>query len=224
MTDLQGKDVEFFGKITASMTHEFKNVLAIIKESAGLMEDITQIAPLSDSRHQEKLDNALKTIKNQLNRGMELSTVFNRFAHTPDKSVAEINLHHLAGQVVTLSERFARLKHITLTVAPEGESDTSLAVTGSPVWLQMAVYLAIECGLKILPAESAITLTSEIHDGKKSIRLDFAPGQADAADAGELAGTVDELPGWAELSQLMQTVDGAAGWLDLAPGIRLTFE
>ncbi|MCP3901564.1 MAG: sensor histidine kinase, partial [Desulfobacteraceae bacterium] len=33
----------FFGKITASITHEIQNVLAIIKENAGLMEDFLLI-------------------------------------------------------------------------------------------------------------------------------------------------------------------------------------
>ncbi len=220
MTELQGKDVEFFGKITASMTHEFKNVLAIIKESAGLMEDITKIAPLSDSRHQEKLDNALKTIKNQLNRGMELSTVFNRFAHAPDKSIAEVNLHQLAGQVVKLSERFARLKRIRLEVAPESQSDTSLNVTGSLVWLQMAVYLAIECGLNSLPAESVITLTSESHEGKKCIRVQCT---GEASDPAQLAEAFKDNSSWVELEKAMQALGGIAGWLDNAPGVRLIF-
>ena len=38
------KELEFFGKITAGITHEMKNVLAIIKKSAGLMEDIMSLS------------------------------------------------------------------------------------------------------------------------------------------------------------------------------------
>ncbi|MDZ7831243.1 MAG: hypothetical protein U5L07_05795 [Desulfobacterales bacterium] len=221
MSELKGKDVEFFGKITASMTHEFKNVLAIIKESAGLMEDITKIAPLSESKHQEKFDNALSTVKNQLNRGMELSTVFNRFAHSPDKPQTEINLKDLAERVVTLSERLARLKHITLTAAPDDKADKALNITGNPVWAQMAVYQAIECCLNQLSPECEITLTSSSIDGHKGIRIDCANVQTDAA---EFCRSLENAEHWQELESVMEAVNGRAQTSEKGPGIRLLFD
>ena len=33
--------LQFFGKVSASIAHEIKNVLAIINENAGLLEDLT---------------------------------------------------------------------------------------------------------------------------------------------------------------------------------------
>ena len=221
MSGVNGKDVQFFGKITASMTHEFKNVLAIIKESAGLMEDITKIAPLSDSKHQEKFDNALATVKNQLNRGMELSTVFNRFAHSPDKPQTEINLKDLAERVVTLSERLARLKHITLTAAPEDKADKTLNITGNPVWAQMAVYQAIECCLNQLPPECEITLTSRMIDGTKGIFIDCANIQSDAA---EFCQSLKASENWQQLESIMTAITGRAQTSEKGPGIRLLFD
>jgi len=221
MSDIEGKDIEFFGKITASMTHEFKNVLAIIKESSGLMEDITKIAPLSESQHQEKFDNALKTIKNQLNRGMELSTVFNRFAHAPDRSTAEINLKDLAEQVVTLSRRFARLKHLTLKVAPEGEHDGNLHIKGNPVWLQMAVFTGIECCLNILPPESGIILASQSRQGRKCIRIDCT---GNAKDKDQLSASLESEQSWKDLNGIMSVLGGHIEWLENASGFELIFE
>ena len=34
-----GTGLQFFGKMTASISHEIKNVMAIINESAGLLDD-----------------------------------------------------------------------------------------------------------------------------------------------------------------------------------------
>jgi len=220
MNDIEGKDIEFFGKITASMTHEFKNVLAIIKESAGLMEDITKIAPLSESRHQEKLDNALKTIKNQLDRGMELSTVFNRFAHSPDKSVTEINLANLAEQVVTLSKRFARLKHITLKAAPAEETQPNPRISGNPVWLQLAVYTGIECCLNALGAGSVVSLASESFQGENCIRLDCTDA---SGDADQLPPAIKAAQAWEELEAIMKALGGRIQWLENSSGFRLIF-
>ncbi len=221
MSGINGKDVEFFGKITASMTHEFKNVLAIIKESAGLMEDITKIAPLSDSKHQEKFDNALATVKNQLNRGMELSTVFNRFAHSPDKPRAEINLKDLAERVVTISARFARLKHITLTAAPGDKADKSLNITGNPVWAQMAVYQAIECCLSQLPPESEITVTSRMIDGHKGIQLDCTNVQTDPAGFCE---SLKNAGHWQELETVVAVMDAHVQTSDKGPALMVVFD
>jgi hypothetical protein len=33
--------LQFFGKMSASISHEIKNVMAIINENAGLLEDLT---------------------------------------------------------------------------------------------------------------------------------------------------------------------------------------
>jgi hypothetical protein len=40
----ENRKAAFMGRITAGVTHEMKNVLAIIKESAGLMEDFLKIS------------------------------------------------------------------------------------------------------------------------------------------------------------------------------------
>jgi hypothetical protein len=40
-TDSLGRQgLQFFGKISASVSHEIKNVLAVIGENAGLLEDL----------------------------------------------------------------------------------------------------------------------------------------------------------------------------------------
>jgi len=43
--DINGENaLKFFGKMTASISHELKNVLAIINENAGLLEDLCAMA------------------------------------------------------------------------------------------------------------------------------------------------------------------------------------
>ncbi|MFW5958169.1 MAG: hypothetical protein ACOCQ0_03330, partial [Desulfosalsimonas sp.] len=111
------KTLAFFGKMTANLTHEFKNILAIIQESAGLMEDIMAISPLAQEKYQERFNKSMATIKKQLQRGMELATRFNRFAHAPDHTNAEMDLGETIDHFCTLTERFARLKYITLEPA-----------------------------------------------------------------------------------------------------------
>ena len=44
MPDSKENEIVFIGKITASITHEIKNVLASIKELTGLMEDLVSMS------------------------------------------------------------------------------------------------------------------------------------------------------------------------------------
>ena len=124
------REVAFLGRITAAFTHEMKNVLAIIKESAGLMEDLLALTPGPAFPHRDRFARSLTTIQAQTKRGVELSNRLNRLAHSSDKEVARVDLNDILEQVIILSERFARLKGVSLQLYPHGEA---LSVVVSPV-------------------------------------------------------------------------------------------
>ena len=118
MDKCEDKEVAFFGKITAGITHELKNVLAIIRESAGLMEDIMSISPEAIISYQEKFENSMEKIKDQIKRGVELTDRLNKFAHSTDEAIAKIDLHATIEQLVALSQRFVGLKNVVLKADP----------------------------------------------------------------------------------------------------------
>lgn len=147
MTDIHQNEIAFLGKITAGATHEMKNVLAIIKETSGLIEDLFALTPQT-SVHQEKIQKALTTIGTQVRRGVALSTRLNQFAHgtdTPVRPISPIEAVHL---IVELAGRFARLKDVALTVRPPSPGDPGDRLTTRPIRLQMALLAAIECWLE----------------------------------------------------------------------------
>jgi len=86
------KEAAFMGRITAGVTHEMKNVLAIIKESAGLMEDLLALSKDASFPHREKFSSVLSKIRNQVARGVDISTRLNAFAHSPDRRPADVDL------------------------------------------------------------------------------------------------------------------------------------
>ncbi|MEA1946209.1 MAG: hypothetical protein U9N83_02770, partial [Thermodesulfobacteriota bacterium] len=79
MNKCTDKEVAFFGKITAGITHELKNVLAIIRESSGLIGDIMSISPEAIIKYQEKIQNSMVRIKDQIERGVNLTDRLNKF-------------------------------------------------------------------------------------------------------------------------------------------------
>lgn len=158
MKETAEKELAFFGRITAGFTHEMKNILAIIKESTGLMEDLLALTKEAPFPHWDRFSHRVKVIQQQVQRGVELAARLNRFAHSADEAVARVDLNELAEQLTRLSERFARLKDVVLKASP---AESSPALVTSPVDLQMAVFTLMESCWNQLPAGSEIELRVE---------------------------------------------------------------
>jgi hypothetical protein len=182
-TDL--REVAFFGKITAAFTHEMKNVLAIMKESAGLMDDLLSLSQNAAFPHKERLIRALETMEKQAKRGIELSSRLNRFAHSADEPFATLDLPEILEQIISLSERFARLKQVTLTLNPP---EKAVSVVLPPMRLQMAIFACLEwCWGLLTPGESICLSCGQ--SGKEAI-IRFtcqSSGNIEEAIAGSLS-------------------------------------
>ncbi|MFP4158776.1 MAG: hypothetical protein ACLFQ9_04890 [Desulfobacterales bacterium] len=189
------KTMAFFGKMTANLTHEFKNILAIIQESAGLMEDIMAISPLSREKYQDRFNNSMATIKNQLHRGMQLASRFNKFAHAPDQTHAQMDLDETVDHFCTLTERFARLKHISLQAGKGSPPGANL--TTNPVLLYMALFYSLESCLSVLPANSAISIAPAETNGKQAVEIICTGEKAPSAE--EFFEGLRQSDSWGEL-------------------------
>ena len=104
----------FFGQVSASFTHEMQNVLAIIRESSGLLEDLFAFAGPKDWAHLEKFNRSLQGIQNQVSRGLELMKRLNRFAHAPDLKWIKTDAWVHAELMVCMCQRFAVMKKVVL--------------------------------------------------------------------------------------------------------------
>lgn len=155
MTENSQNEIAFLGKIAAQVTHELKNVLAIIKEASGLMEDIISISPEAATLHQDKIQNSLTRIKDQVKRGVELTGRLNKFAHSSYESPAEIDLYTMIEQIVALAVRVARNRKAVLKVYPP---DQSIYIVTCPVRLQRTLFECIECCLNLLDSGGQINI------------------------------------------------------------------
>jgi C4-dicarboxylate-specific signal transduction histidine kinase len=154
--DRDVREVAFFGRITAAFTHEMRNVLAIIRESAGLMEDLLALSQNDSFPHKERFVRSLTAIGTQAKRGIDLSGRLNRFAHSTDEAEATVDLNQTLEEIVFLCERFARLKGVTLSLIPYAKA---LPVVTFPIGLHMAVFGCLECCWDRMAAGGNISLT-----------------------------------------------------------------
>lgn len=205
MNKSTAEEAAFMGRITAGVTHEMKNVLAIIKESAGLMEDILALSKDRDAPESERFTRVISNIKQQVERGVDLATRLNAFAHSPDTRPAEVDLNILLDQVTRLSQRFARLKRVTLSITPQPEPVTLLS---DPLRLQMLFVDCIDRLLKMVPAGSTIHM-EPVKLGNGQVRVTFlsegaqqTPAQPTLADGlEELLASAEGLKGTIELGE-----------------------
>jgi hypothetical protein len=190
----------FMGRITAGATHELRNVLAIIRESAGLIEDLLALA---EERHEqpdpERLRRTLSRIDAQVGRGSDLITALNQFAHCPDRDQASVDLFAAIQLATSLSERFVRQKGHRVEAAAGGGT---VAATTSPLGLQLTLFAIIDCVAELLPAGSELCLTAREEAGTPIAELEYRCG-GEGRDL-DLSGAAR----WSEIEELASEIGG----------------
>lgn len=105
--ELAERRAAFIARITAAATHEFRNILAIVKESAGLVADLVAAAGAGPPDG-AKVGWALDRIRLQVARGSDLATSLNRVMHGLDQERESVVLSDAVLHACLLAQRFAR--------------------------------------------------------------------------------------------------------------------
>ncbi len=155
---MRNLEMAFLAKITASMTHEIANSLAIILESAGLLSDILNLSPEGDFPHREKFQRVLGNINDQVKRGVDISGRLNQFAHSMDEPLAAVKVPELLGRVVLLMRRLAKRRGIELSAEA---ADPDLVITSDPFRLQLVLGSVIEYLTEAMDGEGSIILQAQ---------------------------------------------------------------
>jgi len=202
------REAAFMGRITAGVTHEVRNVLAIIRESAGLVQDLIGLAGGEGLPHRDKLTKALATIQGQVNRGVELMNHLNRLAHSPDQSRASLDLNQEAARIAFLLQRFARRKELALEVQ---SSQPPVSASLNPLGLQMVLAGAVDWLMDQLAPGGVIVLKPD--QGGSGPVVEFL-GQGRPAGAENPAA-------WLDLEQAAAKLGAGLERLEGGPGLRL---
>jgi len=155
---LREQALSFFGTITASLSHEINNSVAIITELSGLQEDLLLGAEQGRPIDNSKMLELSQRITNQVKKGREFIKRLNRFAHTVDNAIKDYDLREVLDQLAALAQRFAFLKGVNLEASLEKES---VKIRGNPFGLQQAVFICIRLVIDASNKDETISVTFE---------------------------------------------------------------
>lgn len=171
---IQGAGLRFFGRVTASISHEIKNVLAIINENAGLLEDLLLMHEKGGNLDTERIKNLAVRVRDQVKRGDGIIKNMNQFAHSIDHFIGQVDLNELLALMVRLAQRPASMKGSNIESKAHSEQ---IVITTNTFLLENLIWICLDLALTSEPCPSKLILVPEILEKGARVRFTGLSGQ-----------------------------------------------
>ena len=162
----------FVGSMTASISHEIKNVLAIVNENAGLLEDLALLAEKGRPLSPERLKTMSGNIRKQVQRADDIIRRLNRFAHSTHEPATTAELGEIFEFTAALVARLAAMKSVTISVAQA----KPVALKIRPFLLENLLWIALKNLFAVTQGHQTVTLGGEVIDGQIVITMQMDEG------------------------------------------------
>ena len=163
----------FCGTMTASMSHEIKNALAIVNENAGLLDDLILLSEKGRPLNPERLKTLAGDIRRQVQRADSIVGRLNRFAHSAGQPVTTTDIKEILEFTAALAARMAAMKGVTITVA-----DTTILLQARPFIVENLLWLCLKHLFAMSTGNQTVQLGAESADSHVVIGIQFDEGVA----------------------------------------------
>jgi len=150
--------LQFFGKIIASISHEIKNVLAVINENAGLLEDFILMEEKGVPLNPEKLKRISKKTKEQVKRADGIIQNMNRFAHSVDETVKTIDVIDTMELMIKLSARFSDMAGVSFKM---DSRFNQIKIETNPFLLQNVIWFCLDSIMNLVNSGDTVSIAVE---------------------------------------------------------------
>ena len=158
---LRDSQLASLGKMLAGYSHELKNHLAIINESAGLMDDLLEMGSIDDEQSVQRFKRSISLICERINQADTMAKYMNGFAHKMDVPVSNFDVNELLIEELAFLDRFFWIKSASLH--KELQPDLP-AVSNNPSLLQFVIFTYIHRIIAVIDSGGEITLTSQLKE------------------------------------------------------------
>jgi C4-dicarboxylate-specific signal transduction histidine kinase len=160
--------LQFFGKMSATISHEINNALAIINENAGLLQDFTLMADKGMPLDPERLNSLAGKVIQQVRRAEGIVKNMNRFAHSVDESLKNVNLGDVVELIVTLSGRLASMRGVRVEPKPV---ENPVTITTNTFLLENLIWLCLDFAMDAAGAGNTIDIITVKTENGAQIRF-----------------------------------------------------
>ena len=168
--DIQpNENLAFFGKINAGISHELKNILAIISETAGLLNDLALLAEKGKKLDLDMIKTCSRDIEEEIQRGFKTVKQMNIFSHSVDTPVKHIN----PLDALSLMVNIAGFLSYAGKVRMDFPQDTGSTIMTNPFQLQHLIYQALVYAFKKTGPDREIRI-SLVPEKDGGVRITFS--------------------------------------------------
>lgn len=195
ITHAAAEGLRFFGRMSAAISHDLKNTLSIMNESAGLLEDLALMAQEGRPLDPQRVQQLGAGIKRQIRRNDAIVRNMNRFAHSVDDPFKEIGLADSLEMLLAICRRLTEARGVVVSVLPCGPE---AAIITRPFYFHQMIWLLLEWAMEYAGPGKRLGL--QIERTQDSVRLTYQGLQGLTPEA---AGECP-LPQWQDLIGLLK--------------------
>ena len=202
----------FLGMVAASVAHDLQNVLAIVKETAGLMQDnLFMYQGLLSPETAEKFAISISKVQKQVERGVDITSGLNQFAHTADSLEETIDVFEIVQRIIFLTQRIFQHKGMSIEIE---ECEEQLLIEAESLHFQRLVFKCLEY---LGGAESDSAMLNISVENKTGINISVNHESYSVADFSE------QKSRWQELCYISKQINATIKLSDEKTGIVLGF-
>jgi len=164
--------LQFFGSMTASISHEIKNALAIVNENAGLLGDLALLVDKGRPLEPERLQTMAEKIRQQVQRADTIIRRLNRFAHSAHEPMVTTDIREIFDFTIALAARLATMKGVTMSVAPGGPVQLEVR----PFLLENLLWLCLKHLFVVTAGSQTVEFAAEEAGADVLVSLRFGEG------------------------------------------------
>jgi C4-dicarboxylate-specific signal transduction histidine kinase len=155
------------GKVLSAFSHELNNHLAVIKESAGLIEDMASLNKSFKAGSKENL-HVFQSIENHITKTSWLCEQLSNFGHRMDEPLSSFDVNESINELLILLGRTAKQKGITFEKDFE---DNIPVIYSNPSKLQFLIFCFIDKNLNRLERNGRIIFKTSYSNSSVMIKI-----------------------------------------------------
>ncbi len=160
--------LEIVGRVTAGVTHEIKNKLAVLQEQGALVQDLAKVAAAGGSLDPNRVESLAGGLVRKVRETDTIIRRMNGFAHSADQPSGCLEAREALNLMIDMHRRAADMRPVKF-VAETGEK--SINIETRPMLLLAALFACLEAAAEGAPRGAEIR--AAVVETGPEVRFDF---------------------------------------------------